>query len=140
MADLAANGAAITAILHDQLAKLAAMRFVMAGTAGMVVEVEAHCGGLPGLRLMALGALDGTVSSGQLKASGVVASDGERRFIETLNRVAIVAVVQMRRTGKLRIVRIFVAVRAGGELQPKRGGFAGRHMALGAGHVGMFTL
>lgn len=140
VADLAPNGAAIAAILGAQLAELAAMRFGMAGTAGTVVEVEAHRGGLPSLRFMALGALHGSMSSGQLEASGVVASDGERGVTETLNRVAIVAVVQMRRTGKLRLVRIFVAVQAGGELQPKGGGFASRHMALGADHAGVFAL
>lgn len=140
MADLAPNDAAIAADLRNQPMELPAMRIGMAHGAGPVIKVIAHRRGLPGFRLVALGAVHASVSSRQLEAGAFVSGDVEGSAAKSLDRVAIVTAVEMGRTAKLRLVRIFVAIRAGGELQPEDRGLAGRLMALGAGHGGMFFL
>lgn len=95
MADLAANGAAVTSDLRDQPPELPAVRIGMAGGAGTVIEAEAHRRGLPAFRLVTLGALHRSVSFGQREASVFVSSDVEGGAAKILDRMAVVAAVEI---------------------------------------------
>lgn len=62
------------------------------------------------------------------------------RLVEILYGVTFFALVLVRRGGELLVMRIFVAVQAGGKLDFVDRIFAGRQMALVAFHLDVFSL
>ena len=63
-------------------------------------------------RLMTIGAGHGGVCSGQSETSVAMFRDRKRRAVEVLNRVAILAFVQIWSGGELALMSVFVTVRA----------------------------
>ena len=141
VAGFAAQGGSIGALLRHALLEFSLVGIHVAGGARPVLEMErqnlVRSSGKAGF--VALRAGDGHVSPGQHKAGVLVLGNGERRAMKVLYGVAILAAVLVRRGGKLLVMRILMAIRAGRELHFVDRVFSGRRVAFVAGHGRMFS-
>ena len=141
VACFAAQRRSIGALLRHALLEFSLVGIHVTGRASAVLEMErqnlvyssAEAG------FVALRAGDGHVSSGQHIAGVLMLGNGERRAMKILYRVAILATVLVRRGGKLLVMRILMAIRAGREFHFVDGVFSGRRVALVASNGRMFS-
>ena len=111
---LAAHRLSVLADLVHALFELALVHVLVAGRAGEIVEV------IRDLRfrlrlvgeLVAIGAGNGDVPSGELELGLFMLRERERRRTVALERVALVALVVVRLAHELRVVLVHVAIRA----------------------------
>jgi len=142
VACFAAQGSAIGAFGRHALVEFALMRIHVAGRAGAVLEMErqnlvrssAEAG------LVALRAGYGLVGPGQHEACVLVLRDGERRAMEVLYGVAILATILVGSGGKLFVMGVLVAIHARRELHFVESILTGRRVAFFAGDGRMFSL
>jgi hypothetical protein len=163
MAGFAAGGCAVGAERLHALGKLAAVRVLVTGGAGKIREVinggglvAGRCGrglSLHGhrsgeqrrpregrCRLVAIAAQDSQMAAGELEAGLFVLGEPKCRRLESLDRVALLALIQPGRSGELRLVLVVVAVQATGELDLIKRVSALRDVALGAPEFRVLTL
>jgi len=118
------------------IAELPVMRVLVTTRAGSVVKVKRNdfVFSAGGSYFMAFGASNGGVRSGERELGLPVLGDGKQRTVPIRYRMAALAAVLERRFRKLAVVRIFVAVRTGRELNFVNRLFAGGKVALVAFH------
>ncbi len=164
VAGFAANGRTIAAQRLHALGELVVVRILMAGGAGIVLKVEDRsrviAGRTPGIRnfvlhrnrgrqqhglrkrrgrLMAITADDCQVPSSERETCLLVLSKGERGGLETVDRMALLAPIQPRRRGKLRLVLVMMAVQAAGELDAIQRVLALGNVATRTFHFGVLA-
>jgi hypothetical protein len=89
---------------------------------------------------MAMLASDGGVGAGERETGLLVTSEGEKGRAKPFHVVTGLAAIQVRGGGKLSLVKVTVAVLAGGRGNFEESVFALREMALGAGSGFMSSL
>ena len=138
MAAFATSRGSVGAKLLHALGKLRFVRILVAGLAVQVLPMVEHhrlrlCFRM--LRLfVAIAAGDGHVAPGQNKAGVLVSLQREGGGLETLHRMAFLALVQIRGCGELAIVPILVAVGTFLELNLVERVLPFGNVALGARH------
>ena len=117
------------------------MRIVVAACATHVREAERQdfVGTAGGAHLMTIRARYGSVSAGQNESSVTMFGDGKGRTVKILHCVATFTFVFVGRSRKLPVMRVLVAVQAGGELHLVDGVFACRQMAFRAFDSNVFS-
>lgn len=117
------------------------MRIVVAACATHVREAERQdfVSTAGGAYLMTVRARYGSVSAGQNESSVTMFGDGKCRTVKILHCVAAFTFVFVGRSRKLPVMRVLVAVQAGGELHLVDGVFACRQMAFRAFDSNVFS-
>lgn len=142
VARFAALGRAVGAFGRHALYEFALMRIHVAGSASAVFEMErqnlVRSSGETGF--VALRAGHGHVAPGQHEAGVLVLGNGERRTMEVLYGVAILATILVGSGGKLFVMRVLVAIHAGRELHFVESILAGRRVAFVAGDGRVFSV
>lgn len=140
---LASHRLAVNQALHA-LAKLPVVRVLVTARAGHVLEVVRHLrlalGGGLSLRFVTLLASHRQVRSGQYEPGLLVPRQPKRGGLVAVERVTLLAPVQIRRGRELRLVFVFVAVEAATEFDLVKRLFAARDMALRALQGGVLAL
>jgi len=141
VAGFAAQRGSVGALLRHALLEFSLVGIRVAGSARAVLEMERQnlVGSSGETGFVAVRTGDGHVSPGQHKAGVLVLGDGEGRAMKVLYGVAILATVLVRRGGKLLVMRILMAIRAGRELYFVDGVFSGRRVALVTSDSRMFS-
>lgn len=118
------------------------MRILMAGRAGFVRKMEGQdlVRAVSEPLFVALVARDGGMGAGQREFGLLVHGNRKERSLKALHRVALFAAIVVRRTGKLPVVRVFVAVGAIRKLDVVDGVFPGGNVTLRAFHGGVLSL
>ena len=155
MAGFAAGRCAVGAERLHALGKLAPVRVLVTGGTGKLAEVIYGAGLIAGrrgrrlslhgdrsreqrraregrCRLVAIAAQDSQMAAGKLEAGLFVLGERKRRRLESLDRVALFALIQPGRSGELRLVLVMVAIQAAGELDSVKRVPSLRDVALGA--------
>ena len=132
VAGFAAQRGSIGAFLSHALLEFALVRIAVAGRACAVREMERQnlVRSSAKSRLVALRAGDGHVRPGQHKPGVLVLGNGKRRAMKVLYGMAILATVLVGSGGKLLVMRVLMAIRAGRELHFVDGVLAGRRVAF----------
>ena len=117
--------------------KLTVVGIGMAGGAAQVAEVE-DSRAFTLWCFVAINAGYGRVPASQREARLLVPCNIERRVVEAILAVATLAAVEVRRSCKLVVVDILMAVEALRRLDAEYRCSSRRYMAFGAGYVGMF--
>jgi len=141
VACFAAQCGSIGALLRHALLEFAFVGVRVAGGASAVLEMEGKdlvCSAAES-RFVTFRAGYCHVGAGQHKARVLVLGNRERRAMEILYGVAILAAVLVGSGGKLLVVCVLMAIRTGRELHFVNGIFAGRRVAFVARDGGMLS-
>jgi len=127
--------------LFHGLVELAFMRVLMADGAGAVVEAVDHrvLGLGSGTLLVAITAGSCDMAAGEREARLLVLRQREGRGMVTLEVVALFAAIQVRRSGELTLVLVFVTVHAFAELDLEERVLPLGYMAPFALHLGVLA-
>lgn len=130
----ATQGRAIGAALCHTVLEFAMMRIGVACGTAPVFEMERQdfIGPARRAHLMTIGARHGSMSAGKNKTRAAMLGDGKCGAVEVLNGVTAFTFIEIGRGGKLAVVGIFMAIRAGREFHFVKRVFSCGQMALGA--------
>lgn len=131
VACLAAVGSRVRSDALHARAELPLVRIGVARSTRKIAEVIRHRLGFR-CRLVAVRTSDSEVSASQNKTTLLVFRKRKRRRVERFLGMTLLALVEVRRRGKLRLVRILVAIRAERELYFEHRRLARRNVALRA--------
>ena len=126
---------------RHSVAELATVRIAVTGGAGAIFEsilcniFELRRQSSP----VAIGASNGNMSPSQVETAVLVHGKSEGRWSKTLNRVALLTMIQMWHRCELPEMFVFMTIGARSEPQPINGGDSGRDMALRASHRRMLS-
>ena len=142
MAGLASDGNPLRSCFLHPLGELAAVGIFMAARTGEIAEAvrdrESSAQGL--LRLMAIAAGHGHVSAGQREARPPMPIEGKGGGSKAFDRMAAFTAVVVRRTRKLPLMNVRMAIRAMAVFDLVERFQPGRQMAFGTGNCGMPAL
>jgi len=141
VARFAAERSAIGAFLRHAVFEFALMDILVAGGARAVRKMERQnlVRSSAQAHFVALRAGYRHVGSGQHEMSVLVLGNGKRRAMKVLNGMAILAAVLVWSGGKLLVMRVLMAIRAGREFNFVQSVFAGRRVAFIASDGHMFS-
>ena len=141
VAGFAAQRSAIGALLRHAVLEFALVGIGVAGGAGAVLEMERQnlVGSSSEAHFVAFRAGHGHMRPGQDKPRVLVLGNRECRAMKVLYGMAILATVLIGSGGKLFVMRVLMAIRAGREFHLVEGVFSGGRMTFVAGDGGMFS-
>lgn len=137
MARFASKNRSVRAFPYHLFSKLALVRILVTRCAGVVLEMERQdlVGTSTGSCFVAIGTGHGGMRARQRETGVAMFRNGVGYAMPILHHVAIFAAILEQRAGELVIVRVFVAIRAAGELHFVKRVFASRNVAIGTVHL-----